>query len=237
MGRHQLLLFRAPLVTRLMGVALSLTLLLAWGQDMATTPSPRTLSEEPHPSLQQLKRQISQLHRSTDQANLSQKKQGQAIQQQVVDMEHSINSLSQQLTEVQEHSLLQLQDLRAANRLLQMAVWALTILASLVLGVLLWLWRCRQAAQPPPNEPRTSPQPSAITMAAPMVSPAAAESLCTVTDTAAAVVPPPNPHVTEPPEAALSATWSDLLDPQQHSSQNALARARQGFMRLTESKT
>lgn len=237
MGRSQHLLFRAPLGTWLMGCALSLTLLLAWGQDMATTPSAQPMTEEPHHSLQELKRRIGQLHRSTEQASLSQKKQGQALEQQVVDIEHSLNSLGKQLTQLQAHSLLQLQDLKAANRLLRMAVWALAILASLVLGVLLWLWRRRQAVQPPPIEPKISPQPSTIAMAAPMVSPEAAENLSTAADTVSAVSQPPYPVVTEPPQAALSATWSDLLGTQQHNTQNALARARQGFMRLPHSPT
>lgn len=227
---------RAHLDTGLMGCALTLAQLQAFGQDMAMSPSFVAMTEEPQRSLQQLKRQFSHFHRTTDQVNLKQKKQGQAIEQQVVDIEDSLNSLGVQLAQVQAHSLLQLQDLRATNRLLWVAVWALAILAHLVWWRLLRAWLFRQTAQTIQDLPATSPQAGTTASIAPVFSPiflpVASKRLGDAVVPMPAVSQAPDAKVTKSPEDSLSAAGSNLLGTATNNTQTALAPARESFMRL-----
>lgn len=193
--------------------------------------------------LQQINRQLGQLQRTTAQATQTQRGQSDAVRQQISGIELSQQGLNTQLQTLQGQSLQQLDDLKAANRQLHAGLWTLSGIVALLLLV---LWRLRKkkpyshrlstAASSPatPNtpslaEPKQAPaQPATAT--APDVTSVPEHTPEHESAPQSEHEHAPSPaHAPEPPPPP-AAPWSALVAADLHSTEQAFAQAREGFM-------
>jgi hypothetical protein len=178
------------------------------------------------------------------------------VDRQINGLEQRQNAQGVQLAELQQHRLQQIKDLQEVNRKLVAALWALGILG---LVLLLCLWRCRKPVNTTSatDKPRVTPSfslsesisasPSSYAAAnAPEARPqAAAENAAVVADASQTLdtLATLNPVLQQPQQrpvttpADLTAPWSDLVRTDLQNTQNALAQARQDFMRPVQIET
>ena len=201
--------------------------------------------QEVRQGLQRLSGQIVQLREASTQTTQAQVGQGDAIRQQLSSVERSQSKLANQLSTLQQHSLQQIEALQVTNGKLTTALWTLAGLASLlVLGMLLaWHWRraCGPADASVHNAPHThmrqepglqttpikveeESEPESSQQAQAPIKYQASEPPATNTTAEPALAEP----ATTPAPAAPA--WVSLLTADLHSTEQALAQARLGFM-------